>query len=409
VDRQIVERNLRYLVLELFWASFFIGAVSFNAAYLIHLGGSNLLVSLLSAGAALVNALATMPFAALLERTANRRPLIVGSLTVVRLGHLGLIAIPWLVGWRAETMVLLLLLLNVPVALFSAGWLPLLGDIIPPRRRARVFAARNLTLGITLTATTFILGRWLDLAPFPFNYQLLYLFAVVTSCLSTLYVARLVAPSAPVAARLARPRPNLRALRDLFVRRRPFANIVINTLVFNLAFWMAIPLQPIYFVRGLGASDGWIGLWAGLTSGGAILGNLLWGRLIDRRGARWTLLRAAVLSAAYYFLIGAFPDLTLILVFTLLAGLVNPGVDLSHVNVLYEVCPEERRATYMGAYMTMMQLGAFAAPLVVAPLTALIGAQALVLVLGGLRLLGAILFIVNPVRAAGPQQVAEAA
>ena len=53
----------------------------------------------------------------------------------------------------------------------------------------------------------------------------------------------------------------------------------------------------------------------------------------------------------------------------------------------------------MGIYMTVMQFGAFAAPLTVAPLADLIGTQALVLVLGGLRLIGAALFVVNPVRA----------
>ncbi len=193
------------------------------------------------------------------------------------------------------------------------------------------------------------------------------------------------------------------------MRHRPFANIVLNTLVFNLGAWMAIPLQPIYFVRVLGASDGWIGLWTGLVSGGAILGNMLWSRVIDRRGPRWALLRATVLSSIYFFLISLFPDLTLILCFAFMAGLVNPGVDLSHVNVLYEVCPEERRTTYMGGYMTVMQLGAFTAPLLVAPLAALIGAQTLVLVVGGLRLLGAILFIVNPVRTTTPQHMAEVA
>ena len=68
LERQIVERNLRYLVVEIFWAAIFTGCVSFNAAYLIRLGGSNLLVSLLSSGAALVNAVAALPFAAFLER-----------------------------------------------------------------------------------------------------------------------------------------------------------------------------------------------------------------------------------------------------------------------------------------------------------------------------------------------------
>jgi MFS family permease len=399
VDRKTVERNLRYLVIELFWAAIFTGCVSFNAAYLIRLGGSNLLVSLLTSGAALVNALATMPFAALLERTTHRRPLIIGSLAILRLGHAGLIVLPWLMGWHAEAMVLLLLLLNIPVALFSAGWLPLMAEIIPPERRARVFATRNLALGITVTVTTFILGRWLDLAPYPLNYQLLYALAVVTSTISTVYVARLVMPNTPIAPRIARPPLSRAGLRELFAQQRPFANIVINTLVFNLAFWMALPLQPIYFVRTLGATNSWLGLQIGLVSAGAILGNLLWGRLIERRGARWVLLRSTMLSAAYYFLIGAFPNLTLILIFALVAGAINPGVELSHVNVLYEVCPAARRATAMGIYMTVMQFGAFAAPLTVAPLADLIGTQALVLVLGGLRLIGAALFVVNPVRA----------
>jgi MFS family permease len=408
VDRHTVERNLRYLVIEIFWAAIFTGCVSFNAAYLIRLGGSNLLVSLLTSGAALVNAIATLPFAALLERIARRRPLIIRGLNIFRLGYLGMIALPWLVEWRAETMLLLLLLLNIPVALFTAGWLPMLGDIIPLERRARIFAARNMTLGITVTITTFALGRWLDLAPFPFNYQLMYALGVVTSCLSTIYVARLAIPDSAIAPQAARARPSLDTLREVVTRHRPFANIVINTLVFNLALWMAIPLQPIYFVRTLGASDGWLGLWIGLTSGGAILGNLLWGRMIERRTPRWVLVRATVLSAVYYFLIGLFPNLTLILLFALLAGIVNPGVELSHLNVLFEVCPAQRRATYMGVYMTVMQFGAFVAPLAVAPLTALVGAETLVLMLGGLRLLGAALFIVNPVRA-GQKQLAEAA
>jgi MFS family permease len=400
VENKIVERNLRYLVIEMFWAAIFTGCVSFNAAFMIRLGGSNLLISLLTSGAALINAMATMPFAALLERTVRRKPLIVGSLAILRLGHLALIVIPWLSGWHAETMLLVLLLLNVPVALFTAGWLPLLAEIIPLRRRARVFSSRNITLGITVTICTFLLGVWLDRAPFPFNYQLLYALAVVSSSLSTVYVARIVMPDSPVDAPAQRQQLSVKLLREVIGAHRPFANIIFNTLIFNIAVWMAVPLQPIYFVRTLGASNAWLGLWLGVVSGGAILGNLLWTRQIDRRGAAWALLRATVLSAAYYFLIGLFPNLTLILLFSLLAGLINPGVELSHLNVLFEVCPAERRATYMGVYVTAMNVGAFVAPLAVAPLTDLIGARWLVLVLGGLRLLGAALFLLNPVRVA---------
>ncbi|MBC8076716.1 MAG: MFS transporter, partial [Chloroflexales bacterium] len=400
MDRQTVARNSRFLVLEIFWAALFMGCVAFVAAYIIRLGGSNLLVSLLTAGAALVNALAALPFAAFLEGRARRRPWIIGSLAVVRLGHLGLIAVPYLAGeWAPGAAVLLLVALNVPVALFTAGFLPMLADVVPLERRARVFSARNITLGATAAVTTFSMGLWLDRAPFPLNYQLLFAFGVVASCISTLYVARLAIPDSAVVRSEGRQRLSITTLREALRGQRPFTNLMVNTLIFNLAFWMAVPLQPIYFVRVLGASDAWIGLFTALVSGGTILGSLLWERQIRRLGFGGVLLRAALLSALYYLLIGLFPNLWVILLCGLFFGIVSSGVDLCHFNMLLEVCPPERRAFYIGLFVTVMNIGFCVAPLAVAPLTELIGARALVLALAGLRLGGALLFVANPVAA----------
>lgn len=400
MDRQTTQRNMRYLVLEIFWAAIFNGCIAFNAAYIIRLGGSNLLVSLLTSGAALVNAIAALPFAAFLERRANRRPWMLWSIAIVRLGHLGLIAIPWLLtgSYRAEAVVVLLIALNVPVALFTAAFLPMLADVIPLPQRARVFSARNITLGATVAVCTFLFGQWLDRAPFPFNYQLLFAFGVVAATLSTLYLTRLTIPASRVSPSQTRQPFNLALIRHVWREQRPFVNITINTLVFNLAFWMAVPLQPIYFVRVLGASDGWLGLWTTLVSAGTIGGNLLWERMIRRYGFGWALLRAAFLSGIYYMLIAIFPNLTLILIFGLLAGLISPGIDLSHFNLLLEVTPEERRATYLGLFVTVMNIGFFVVPLAIAPLSALIGEQMLVLALGVMRLIGALLFVLNPIR-----------
>jgi MFS family permease len=399
IDRQTTERNLRFLLIEIFWAAIAVGCYSFAAAFLIRLGGSNLMVSLLTSAAALVNALTSIPFAVFLQRRAKRWPWVVRSLYAFRVGHVALIFIPFLPAYRAEAMVLLLLLVNVPVALFNAGWLPMFADVVPLERRARLFSRRNLILGVTMMVTTFVLGRWLDAAPFPLNYQLMFVLALVTSLLSTIYVQRMVVPDSEVPPAQPGRRMSLAEIRALLGAQRPFVNITVNTLVFNIAFWMATPLQPIYFVRELGASDGWLGIWLALTSGGALLGNLLWPRLIDRHGFGWVLLRAAALSASYYFLIGLVPNLTLILVFAVIFGAIQPGVEVSHFNILLEVCPPAQRALYLGVFVTVMNLGFFLATLACAPLIDLIGAQTLVLVLGGLRLGGALLFQFNPVRA----------
>jgi hypothetical protein len=238
----------------------------------------------------------SIPFAMFLERRVRRWPWVVGSLWVMRVGHVGFILIPFLPAYRPEAIVALLLLINIPLALFNTGWLPMFADVVPLARRARVMSARSMTLNVTVMVMTFVLGRWLDAAPFPFNYQLMFGMGVVTSFLSTVYVARMIVPDEPP-VREARERPKLATIVRLVSERRPFVNITANTLVFNIAVWMGTPLQPIYFVRELHASDGWLGLWLGLISGGAILGNLIWPRLIDRRGYSWVLRRATLLSA----------------------------------------------------------------------------------------------------------------
>jgi MFS family permease len=399
LQREVVERNIRYLVLEIFWAAIFTACVSFNAAYLIRLGGSNLMVSLLTSGAALVNVIVTIPFAMFLERRLDRKPWIMWSLALVRVGYIGLVIVPWLPeGWAAPSMVLLILLLNIPAALFNAGWLPMMADVVPLERRAQLFSARSITLGATMAVSTLALGSWLDLVAFPTNYQLMFAVGVITAGISQVYVMRLTVPDTPVVKATERAPLTPALIRTLALQQRPYTNMLINTLLFNIAAWMAIPLQPIYFVRVLGASDGWVGLWLGLVSAGTILGNLIWRRLIDRRGYAWVLTRSTVLTALYYFLIGMTSDLNVILVLAFLVGMVNPGVELSHFSTLLETCPPARRAMYLGVFTTVMNMGLFLAPLLVAPLTDLLGAAHLLLVLGGLRFLGALLFALNPVR-----------
>src|SRR4029079_4788882 len=97
----------------------------------------------------------------------------------------------------------------------------------------------------------------------------------------TVYVARIAMPDSAVSAPMQRQPLSRKLLRELISAHRPFANIILNTLIFNIAVWMAVPLQPIYFVRTLGASNAWLGLWLGLVSGGTLLGNPLWTRPRD--------------------------------------------------------------------------------------------------------------------------------
>ena len=393
-----VDRNIRFLVIELFWAAIASAAYSFAAAYVIRLGGSNFTVSLITSAAAIVNMVTTIPFAALMERTANRRPWLFRSLIAFRMMHIGLIFVPFLPYWQAEAVVLILLLANVPVAIFNTVWLPLFADIIPIQRRARLFSARNVTLGATMMAATYGFGWWLesDVSGFPGNYQLLFSVALITNMLSTWYVTRMEIPDSPVDATSSIDR-SVAGMWKLFTENKAYSSITVNTLILNIAPWAAIALQPIYFVRVLNATDEWLGIWFAITNGGAILGNLFWPRLMEKYGFYRIMTIAAIISCGYFFAIGMVPNLTAILFFSLLIGMVNPGIDIAHFNILLQVTSPQRRALALGIFVTVMNFGLMVSSLIVSPMIDLVGAQALVIGLGVLRLIGGILFVVNPV------------
>lgn len=394
-----VNRNIRLLVLELFWAAIATAGYSFAAAFVIRLGGSNLMVGLLTSAAAVVNMLTTIPFAALMERTSNRKPWIIGSLIAFRMLHIGLIFVPWLPAYQAEAIVLILLVANLPVALFNAGWLPMFGEIIPLHRRAKLFSARNVTLGATMMVATYGFGRFLDHGIFPSNYQVVFVVAFVMSMLSTWYVAQIDMPEVAISAPRdpAQPLISWAEIAGLFKESRGYTAITINTVIFNLAPWAAIALQPIYFVRELGATDEWLGIWFAITNGGAIIGNIFWPRLMERYGFQRVMIIAAILSSGYFFAIGLVPNLTIILVFALLIGVINPGIDVSHFNILLQVCSPQRRALAMGVFVTIMNAGLFLSSVLVAPLIDWLTAGVVVIVLGGIRLFGALLFVVFPI------------
>ncbi len=77
-------------------------------------------------------------------------------------------------------------------------------------------------------------------------------------------------------------------------------------------------------------------------------------------------------------------------------SIINPGVDLSHFNLLLELCPQDRRASYIAFFSAVMNAGAFVGPLIGVALSEMWSIRTLLLIGGGLRLFGAILFHIIP-------------
>lgn len=410
--RDQTDRNIWYLYVEVFWAGIFMAVIAFNATYALRLGASNTMIGWLSSIPSLLALAVLVPAARLLETKSNRAPWLRASLYIGRAAFIGAALGPWLFrAHAAEVVIAVLILRTVPMNFYSAGFEPLLADVVPLRDRVLVVSTRNIIQGVTVATCTFLFGKWLDLAAdipwaaFPANYQFLYILGATAGVLSAYFVAKIEVPETPVIARerqgvkaLPKPRAIRDSLQTVIHENRDFFRMLTNTFIFNFGAWLLGPLYIIFFINQLRASDGWVGLNTTLAQIGVIVGYLLWRRVMDRRGIGWTLRFTVPLSAAYAFLVALFPNLNLILIWGILINLVNSGLNLSHGTALYLLCPAERRASYMATFSTISNVGAFVAPMLGVALSAVIDIRWILIIGGAIRLLGAGLFYLFPIR-----------
>ncbi len=399
----VTGRNQYFLFAEVVFAAFLSAAASFNSAFILRLGGSNTLVGLLSSLPALVAVFAYLPSARILEKRTNRMRPVVLTLLLARLPYLFLALLPLLATGRVPELVVGFLVLGqLPAVFFSTAWSPLLSDVVSTTSRGTVLAWRSILSSGTIAALIFLAGRWLEAAVFPLNYQVLYAVGAIGGGVSVWLVSRIVVPpqKSPAPSDPTRKEKGswFSALRSTAIREKGFSRLVLNTFLYNLGAWMIGPLVTIYFVRELGASDGWLGTRGTLAHLGVIAGYWVWRRVVRRRGDAVILRTLAPLMCLYALLVGLIPSLTAILLIELVLNFVGSGVNLSHSMTFLELLPEGKKYSATAIYSMVMNIGAFIAPLVGVALAEAIGVRTTLLIAAGMRGLGGLLFTVFPVR-----------
>jgi MFS family permease len=375
-DTDVTERNAHFLISEVFWAAFLSATVAFNAPYALRLGATNAEIGFMSSIPALLALLITIPAGQILARVPQRKPFIVWSLLLYRIGFLLVVLLPWVIpaDHRGTVLVWLLIAFTAPAQVFGVAWNAMLADVLPEHKRTHVFATRNIVAAIVATAGIFLAGRWLEFGPYPLSYQTLYGIGFAASMVSLYFIMKVDVPVVEViksvrdaggaAPRPAGPRALWRTARESMTAAPDFVRIVVNTFAYGVGLWMVGPLYVLYFVRTLGANEGWIGINGTLGNLTPILGYMLWQRLIYRWGEKRVLKLSMSVIGLYPLLVGLTPHLGVILAWTALNGLIAPGVNLSQFNMLLKVCPADRRPAYLGIYTSIMNVGAFVMPFV---------------------------------------------
>ncbi len=375
------------------WYGVLIGvAGAFLTVFVIRVGGSDLHVGLLSALPALITFLVSQSGGRLVERGPTPRSILIVTALLNRLGYFFIALIPLLltVG-RADAIVLTAGLLTVPGAIFNIAFIAAFAGAVGAAHRARVVSNRSIALGLTSTLIALVGGRFLDLVPFPINYQILFAASFAASMMSVYYLARLRLPKAynPVA-----PADSHAALGllETFRRSRAYARFTTASFVFHWGSFFVVPLYSIYWVRILGATDGWVGLLSMVGTAFTIVFYPLWGRLTTRRGNAYGVVLTAMGLSVYPVLTALSPAIEWIIPLQLIAGVTTSGYGITFFNRLLETSPEEHRPSYIAGYNTLINMAAFIGPFVATSMTSVLDIRVLLIIGAVLRFLGSLLF-----------------
>jgi MFS family permease len=394
------ERNIRFLYYEIVFAAVLSAFVQFNSTFIIRLGATKELNAVLIAFPPLVAALFSIPSARFLQRRKNRRAWLWGSLFAIRLGY-GLIAFfpsvfirdshTWIVIW--------VILLNVPAILFTNGFQALLAELIPEDKRALVMSRRQVIWSVGMVITSVLAGLWLDQVPiaFPGNFQVMFIAGFFAVQGSTYFLHRLNIPEQPTD-----PAPT--SMIPKFEQgplNKPLQKMLLNMSVYMTALNLGGALFTPYYIDVLKAPNSWIGLNNAAANVGVILGYLLWERLLRRHNFTWALRRAALLTWLFPVGIALVPNLYFIMFINFVVNMIHPGVDLSVLNITMKLGTSETRTIAMSWYNTVLNGAMFVAPLIGTVLAGPFGIPGVFLLSGAGRILGGILYSVNPAEEPG--------
>ncbi len=382
LDRQLERQTPQPLTirqvegLRYFWLDGIFSAIS-EAFYLAYIplfalayGASNQQVGWIMAIGNLAGALALFPGARTVEKTGNRKSLVLWTGGGMARVALLLLALVPLFALPAEIAIVAIASLNglrAFMANFSnPAWTAMVADIVPDFLRGRYFSMRNLTMGIGTLIFATVAG-WLirtgnswQADPF-LGYQLSFTMAFAAGMLSTYCFSRIEEPRTQDYEVNVRSTVSLmQALRD----SPGYLGFVVSGIVWNFSLQIAAPFFNIYLVKHLGADAATVGIVTSMSSLAALGGQLVWGKVMDKRSA-------VLLQVVTGFPIVLLPVMWIFYtapwqvgINNLVGGFFWAGFNLANFNLILQLTPDQGRARAVALYQTGVFASAFFGPIV---------------------------------------------
>lgn len=369
-ERTITHNNLRNLYGDVAAFGVINGiAGTFLSVFALRMGATNQDIGLLTALPALIYVLWFIPAGRLVESRRNIKAIGIVGIVLTRLQFALIALIPFLpAAYRVPVLLLIITLAAFPLCVANVAFTNVIADIVPPANRPRVMSVRAILVSLSSAVAAAGAGKLLDVLPRPGNYQILFAIAFGFGLLSIYFLSQLVVEQTHTVSSFSlQPRLFIQQIREIVVvawGAPAFLRFTLAAFVMHWALVFAWPLFALWWVRGLKATEGLLGIVATINLTMTVLISPFWARVAERRGNHFVLLAGfagvALIPLMNYFL----PGPEYIMLTEAFGGLVLPAMSQGLFNSMLDVAPVDRRPAYIAFYSAAVNVPMFLAPLI---------------------------------------------
>lgn len=382
--KTIEQRNFYHLVMDIAWFGVGLAATTrFLSIYAIRLGATETDLMWLASLPALTLALSTGLGGWWIRRYPDSIRALFWPALVFRLVFFMPALAPFFpVEWRLTWLIVSSVIPAFAQGIAGVVFLVMMRQAVNDSAITALLSRRSLALNVAIGAGAAAFGYWLEIAPFPINYQVMFLVAFIFALFSQseLIGIRLISRPQP------QPQPVVLPVQDNWLRpwRSPaFRRVALVSALAHAAFFAIVPITPLHLVNNLNADEWFMGQFglAELAAGALI--STFGGPIVMRFGNRTVIGVAMMGTALAAAIIALSPNLYLTLIAAVISGAswTLAGI-IGLFGFFIENTPKEDVVAFSVPYHQILGIGMFAGP-ILGRLLAGSGGSLVVVLLGG--------------------------
>jgi MFS family permease len=339
--------NFSHLVYDVLWFGLAFPAIDrFRDVYAIRLGADAGQLTWIASLPALMLLVMSSVAARWMRRYSNSRdsiriPGIIFRLIFLLPALTAFIPAKYQIAW----LILSVVLPAIGQGISSVGFVVMMREGVSGKWIPTLSGRRTMTMNISVAVSGLAMGFWLERAPFPISYQIMFVVAFLLSLVSWYHVN-----SVEPIPELVAPKPPPSSQRVNAWKSGPFQLIAVISAMSFVTFSAIRPFISLYMVNNLHA-DEWFLSNFGLVElvAGALIA-MFTGRIIDRIGNRAMIAIGLIGTGVAALIIAAAQSLPITLVSAAVGGAAWTIVNIGIFSFFSETSPTEHKEVFTTAY-----------------------------------------------------------